>query len=635
MQTARPTRLLSAFVALLALLPHPSAQASEPSVIRYTVSLPERQAHRVSVRMSLEGLSGDTLELAMPVWTPGSYLVREYARHVLSLDARTADGRELLVDKPSKDAWRVYTGGAGSVTVRYELYANEVSVRTSHVTSDHAYLQPAATFLRHAPSADAPLRVELEAPEGWAVFTGLRPEDGGFLADDYDQLVDCPIEVGPHDEIAFEVHGVPHRLVLAGRAELDHDALRDDVARLCTEVAAVFGNMPFDDYTFIISLVDNGGGGLEHMNSSVCMTNRWSIAEPDRYRRFLALVAHEYFHAWNVKRFRPAALGPFDYSRENYTPDLWVAEGITSYYDDLCTLRAGFAEKVGAYLADRANAFRTELDRPGAARMSLAQASRDAWIKHYRPDENSPNAAVSYYTKGALVALMLDLRLRRLSGGARSLADVLRLGWERYTARGVGFPPGAFEALTSELADADLAGFFDDYVRGTRPLEPDVDLAWVGLQLLVEPQDTPRPLPRDEQGFALEPWLGISTRGADGLARIDLVREDGPAFQAGLNHDDVLLAVDAMRVDPDSLQDRLDRTGGQPVTLTFWRGQELRTLTLQPESRRLERWSLASVDNPSPEQLAAFHAWCGWDHPATTTDTTSDETDERQAGAGG
>ncbi|RKY22461.1 MAG: M61 family peptidase [Planctomycetota bacterium] len=592
------------------------ARASEPRMIRYDVSLAEHHAHRLTVSMSLQDLSGDALELSMPVWTPGSYLVREYARHVIELSAATPDGRELAVEKTAKDSWRVATDGASAVTVSYLLYANEVSVRTSHVDADHAYLHPAGSFLRHGPSADGPHQVQITAPDGWRVFSSLDGEGGTLTAGDYDELMDSPIEVGPHDELRFELRGVPHTIVLAGRSDVDHDSMRDDVAAICEQVADVFGQMPFERYVFIMALVDSGGGGLEHKDSSVCMYNRWSISSKSGWRRFLGLVGHEYFHAWNVKRFRPVALGPFDYAVENYTPDLWVAEGITSYYDDLFVLRAGFDESVGAYLKARAQAFQKEADRPGGERMSLERASLDAWIKHYRPDENSSNVAISYYTKGALVALTLDLAIRRLTTGEASLADALRLGWRRYTEQGVGFPPGAMQALVEEVTGHDLNPYFEDYIRGTADVDPNPDLAWVGLTLEVSPQSTERTLPEDDDGFALEPWLGISTRRSGELTLVDLVREDGPAFAAGLNHDDVLLAVDDLRVSSSTLQERLDRRAGKgPITLTFFRGQSLRTLELQPQARRLERWRLVSVEHPSEQQLAAFKLWTGHEHP--------------------
>ena len=600
-------------VAAPAPLPRP---APEASMIRYQLSFPDRQAHRVDVRLEVDTDGAATVDVSMPVWTPGSYLVREFAKNVLDLTAEAPDGGALAVQKVDKNTWRVSTGGAERVAVTYTLHANERSVRTNHVDEGHAFLSPAATFLRVDGREAAPHRIEFELPEGWGAFSGLEERDGGFTARDYDLLVDSPFELGPHEVLEFEHDGVPHYLVLAGENDLDREKFVEDVRTIVAEVASVFGTMPFERYTFLLLLVDQGGGGLEHLDSSVCMGSRWGLHDPKRYRGFLSLIAHEYFHAWNVKRFRPVALGPFDYDRENYTPDLWVCEGVTSYYDDLCTLRAGFYDKPAKYLSERADAWRKEAERPGSQRMSLAQSSHDAWIKLYRPDDNSTNSSISYYSKGALVALQLDLRIRRLTGGRSTLATALRIGWEQTAAKGEGFPERGMEAFASEAAGEDLTSWFDGVVRGTDPLAPNDDLRWVGMELKVVPKKNPRDLPQDAQGFPLEPSLGITTRSQDGFVRVDNVLEGGAAWHAGLQHDDLVVAVDDLRVSTSTLGHRLERAAGGPVELVFLRDQTLHRLTVQPDQRRLEDWKLAPLEEVTDEQAAAYEEWTGFPHPS-------------------
>jgi predicted metalloprotease with PDZ domain len=617
--------------------PRPAPPDRSPTMTRFLVTLPDRQAHRLHVRMTVERSPGaGPLALGLPVWTPGSYLVREFSRNVLELSATDAAGAPLPVTKRDKNTWDVEAGAARVVHIDYELYANERSVRTSHVDSDHAFLSPAATFLfvRGEQGRPVPgeLRVRVEAPEGWGVFCALPDEGGELLAPDYDTLVDSPIEVGPHRVLTFENDGVPFRIVLAGAGELDETKLRDDVAKLVAEVTRIFGQQPYPDYTFLLEMVDSGGGGLEHADCSVNMVSRWNFGRKKEYRDLLGLLAHEFFHAWNVKRFRPAALGPFDYDRENYTGDLWVAEGITSYVDDLCVLRAGFYEKPGDWLEQMGGAYKELAELPGARRMSLSRASQDAWIKFYRPDENSRNSSVSYYSKGALVALQLDLRIRRLSGGARSLEDALRLGWQRYAAQGQGYPAGALQALCEEAASADLDDFFAACIDGTEPLAPDEDLLPMGLLLKRAPAKSERNLPKDADGFLLEPWLGLVTAADGPLCKVTAVLEDGPAWRAGLNSDDQILAVNGQRVANDTLQDRLDRAGGESVEISFFRGQSLRTLSVTPDVRRLEDWKFAPVEAPTDEQKAAFKAWTGQDLPEAKDAKESSE-DEAPAPA--
>jgi predicted metalloprotease with PDZ domain len=590
-------------------------------MIRYHVDLSESRSHRVRVRMSVLDAPADELALAMPVWTPGSYLVREFARHVVELTAADDSGRALPVEKVDKNTWRVRPGGSRIVHVDYTLFANERSVRTNHADDRHAFLSPAGTFLFVRGRQSEPHQVRIDAPDGWNVSTGLPADGAGWLAEDYDALVDGPFEVGPHRVLVFEHAGASFRIVLAGDGRLDETRLQADVARIVDEVSGIFGSLPFDDYTFMLELVDSGGGGLEHRNSSVSMVSRWTLQQPKDYRKLMGLLAHEYFHAWNVKRFRPAALGPFDYDRENYTTDLWVAEGLTSYYDDLSVLRAGFHDKVADYLAERAEALKDLATQPGARRMSLARASLDAWIKYYRPDENSRNSSVSYYAKGALVGMALDLRIRRHTGGEAALADALRLGWKRYTSEGRGYPDGALEALTAEVAGTDLGAFFDDYVRGTAPLELTADLAFVGLQLVVQPSKSSRDLALDGDGFPLEPTLGVTTRSEGALCKVIAVLEGGPADAAGINPDDVLLAVDSMRVTHATLQERLDLTRGEPVELSFYRGQELRRLVVRPALERLEDWKLVPLQTPTESQRKAFRDWTGQDLPDSPAET--------------
>lgn len=604
----------------------------------FHVSLDGHQAHRVAVRMTFDVAGPGPIEVAMPVWTPGSYLVREYARHVLDLSAADADGHDLGAIKTAKNSWRVDARSAGTVVVDYTLYANELSVRTNHVDSDHAFLAPAGTFLFVRGREDDAAKITVDTPDGWEVFTGLPRDGDGWTASDLDILMDSPLEIGPHRVVSFETRGVPHRLVVAGEPlGVDLEQLGADTALITAEVAAIFDHMPFDDYTFILYLTDGAGGGLEHLNSSVNYTSRWRLTGEKGWHSLLSLFAHEYFHSWNVKRFRPESLGPFDYETENYTTDLWVAEGITSYYDTLVPTRIRFTKGISAYLGEIAKGFRDLDDRPGAARTSLARSSWDTWIKQYRPDENSFNHSVSYYSKGAMVSMMLDLRIRRLTDGERTLAHALRLGWERYTAAGVGYPDGALRTLATETAGADLSDFFDDYVDGTAPLDPHDDLAWVGLQLAITPSKTSRKLAEDADGFKLAPSLGLSTADSNGLCRVSRVVEGKVAFVAGINVDDLILAVDEMRVNASNLSDRLDLAlhdgEARVITLTIFRGQSLRTITLTPALEPLQDWKVKPLADTTPAQQAAFQEWTGWDLPGTkpAEDAHSPENGEASA----
>ncbi len=375
----------------------------------------------------------------MPVWTPGSYLVREHQRHVDGLRALDGD-RELPVEKIDKHTWRVRCDGARTVRVEYRLHAFELTVRTNHVDASHAFFNPSAAAVFMVGREDEPCTVRLSMPAGWRAWAALPLVDGAYRAHDYDELADTPFELGSegsHQSYAFSAQGVPHELVVWGRGDFDARRVVADIGKIIDAEAAIFGGLPYSDrYLFILHLNDRGRGGLEHRRSCALLVPRFSFVQKAAYEDFLLLVAHEFFHLWNVKRLRPAAFTPYDWTRENHTRLLWAMEGLTSMYEVMALRRAGLLtpQRFLEIWAERA----TQLLRtPGRLRMSLSQASFDAWIKHYRPDESTSNTTVSYYLKGSVVGFLLDLELRRRSGGAKSLDDLVRVLFEKH-----GLPPG-------------------------------------------------------------------------------------------------------------------------------------------------------------------------------------------------
>jgi predicted metalloprotease with PDZ domain len=400
--------------------------------MRYRLSLPEPDSHLFHVEAALSQ-PGEGPELCFPVWTPGSYLVREFARHVEGLRAEDGEGRPLALTRLDKHRVSVAAGGAGSVVLRYRVYANELTVRTCHLDGSHGYLNGAAVFPYAAGRLDEPCELEVVPPEGWQVSTALPGGPVNFTARDYDELADSPVEIGRHRLLRFEAGGRPHELAIWGRGHLDEAALIEDVRRIVEAFARLFGGLPYDRYLFILHLTDRRRGGLEHARSTTLDVARTGFFPRDAYEESLGLVAHEFFHLWNVKRLRPAAFVPYDYAREQYTRLLWWFEGVTSYYDGLGLVRAGIVEP-RRYLRTLGQALTTLQRTPGAAKTSAEESSFLTWVKQYRPDENTVNSTVSYYLKGELVALALDLALRRAGG---SLDALVRDLVARHAARGL------------------------------------------------------------------------------------------------------------------------------------------------------------------------------------------------------
>ncbi len=595
--------------------PEPPHEAAGPLTVRYTLRFPDPANHLVEIEAQIgaqiraqvpAGEAGRDLELMMAVWTPGSYLVREFARNVEEVSAETADGRSVPVTKVSKNRWRVANGGA-PVRVSYSLYCHELSVRTDFVEPGFALLNGAATYL--VPAADhgpapAAYEVRLEMPSAWplALSSLESPSPGTFRAPDYDTLVDSPIFAGTGRVGTFEVDGVPHHLLEHGGEGIWDDAKAlADVERIVQTERDFWGLIPYKRYLFM-NLIVEAGGGLEHARSSVLMTSRWKAGTHKGYLDWLGLVAHELFHAWNVKRLRPAELGPFDYEAETYTRSLWVAEGITSYYDGLLVHRAGLSTS-----AEELEHLSRQIERlqttPGRKVQPMELASFDAWIKLYRPDESTINTAVSYYTKGAVVAFLLDAEIRRATGGTKSLDDAMRLAWKRFPPER-GFRREEMRRVFSEVAGRDLGEFLDRALDSTEELDYKPALEWLGLRFAAPEKD------KTKEHEEPAGWLGADTKVEDGRLLITHVRRDTPAAAAGVDAEDEILALDGWRVPPQELDERLEAyRPDQKVTLLVARRGRLVKLPVTLGEKPPEQWKLEIDPKATEEQAAHRKDW--------------------------
>jgi predicted metalloprotease with PDZ domain len=574
--------------------------------------MPEPHAHLFHVEVEVDR-PGPEVELCFPVWTPGSYLVREFARHVEGLAADDGAGRALPVERLDKRRLSIAAPGAERVVVSYRVYANDLTVRTCHLDGTHGYLNGAAVFPYVPGREREPQVLEIEPPRGWKVSTALEGGPTIFTARDYDELADSPLEIGTHRLLAFTAMGKPHEIAVWGRGNADDARLADDVRRIVEEHGAFFGGLPYERYLFIVHLSDKRRGGLEHARSATLSVGRHAFFPRDAYEETLGLVSHEFFHVWNVKRMRPAALVPFDYGREQYTRLLWWFEGATSYYEGLALVRAGIVPPK-RYLRSLGRAL-TQLERtPGAHKMSLEEASFLAWVKHYRPDENSPNSTVSYYLKGELVAFALDLALRR--EGA-SLDDLLRALWRRF--EGGGVPEDAVEAEAARLLGAEAARtFFERWVRGVEPFAPDV--AEVGLSLRRRAaqgfEDKGGTEGKPDEDRPPPGFLGVDLAPGPKLA-VASVREGSPAHRAGLYADDEIVAEGGFRLDRAGLWDRLCERGPRgTLWLTVFRREELVEVVVPLGPCPEDTVWLEPDPAATGEQRESFRAWCGKDLPA-------------------
>ncbi|MEO8700273.1 MAG: PDZ domain-containing protein [Kofleriaceae bacterium] len=581
-------------------------------MLRYAVRLdaPSRHVAEVTLVFPVDGR--DQVTVTLPAWSPGSYLIRDYARFVRDLRA-TADGEPRRATKLDKTTWAIDTAGARELEVRYTVYGHDLSVRTSHIDATHAFLHPPATFVHPPHLRSAPIELSITAPEGWPITTPLAFDGatGPLHAAGIDELYDSPLHLGAVRTYPVAAR-LPVRLVIWGdRAPggvFDEHRLATDLAAVVDDHVARFGEAPFSNYTFLLMLAHDCYGGLEHRAASANLFHPHFGASRKHYENLLELLSHEHFHAWNGKRIAPAPLLDVDYAREAYTPCLWLMEGMTSHYDRYALRTAGritvksFFDKV---LDDWARLQAT----PGRTRTSLEAASFDAWIKLYRPDESNLNTTVSYYLKGGLAMVALDLQIRRRTEGGRSLDDVLRLLWQRHGKPGVPHPDD-LQPIFEEATGLALADVFDRQIRGTEDPDLPGELAHLGLELraLTDPHQL--------ADGASAVWLGATLTGI----RVTGVFEGGPAQAAGLSAGDEVIALDGFRTtsESDVRNQTAARRPGDEVRLSIFRRHRLVELTVAVGAAPPTRYEIVGLPDAGPA-AARFAAWLGDPHPGAAT----------------
>lgn len=567
-----------------------------PPEINFTVSMPKPWTHLLEVEMKIDWAQmPEKTELKMPVWTPGSYLVREYARHVQDFAVKDANGNNLNWQKTNKNTWAVETKGAKTITASYKVYSNELTVRTNELNDEHAFFTPAALLFFIKDQLKTSSTVKVTPYKNWKVATGLPKvagQENTFRAENFDVLYDSPFEVSDYKEVNFTVQGKPHRYIFSGEGNYDMNKIATDTAKIIEECYKIFGELPYNDYTFIVNL--RGGGGLEHLNSTALQWNRFGFKPQSRHNDFLGLVAHEYFHLWNVKRIRPDALGPFDYENENYTKLLWVAEGATSYYESVLLRRAGIIGDK-EMLSGKAGMFQQLQNRPGRFETSLEESSFDAWIKYYRPDENSINNQISYYDKGDIVNMMLDLTIRSSSNGAKSLDDVFRYLYAEFYKKDKNYTPEDFQKVAEMMAGKSLDDFFTKYVRGTEEIDYDAILNPFGLRLAVDESGTNRA------------YIGADLAEQGGNLTIRSIPSDTPAYEQGLNTGDQIVAVDGYKASQQFLSSYLnEKRPGDKVRLTIFRFDKLREVEFTLGKNIRKGYGIVEIENPTDAQKRLY-----------------------------
>jgi predicted metalloprotease with PDZ domain len=565
----------------------------------FTVSMEKPETHYYHVVFRCSGLGGDSLDFKMPSWTPGYYRIMDYARNLLNFRAADGAGSPLPWEKTAKNAWRVTTRGSETVVVSYDVYAFTRFVAESFLDDMEGFICPAGVFLYVAGRIAHPVTVAVEPFSGWdKISTGLDPLAGRpntFLAPDFDVLYDCPILVGNQEVLAFRVRGIPHAFVGSRLGEFDRGAFVRALTRMIEAAAALMGDIPYRHYTFIS--IGPGRGGLEHANSSVLSFDSSGLETPAGRRRWLSFVCHEYFHLYNVKRIRPIALGPFDYDRENYTRLLWVSEGFTVYYEALILNRAGLLSREDV-LGQFQSSIRGFEGIPGHLFQSAEASSFDTWLQSFSSLTHVSNTTISYYDKGAVLGMLLDLKIREATRNRASLDDVMRTLYRvYYRQKKRGFTDAEFRRACEETAGVSLAELFD-YAATTRDIDYPKYLAYGGLGVDLEPR--PRP----------GGWLGVSSRDQGGVLTVSGVEWDSPAARAGLSLQDEIISLDGVPVDRRTLDEELARRKpGDTVKLVVARRSGRHELQAVLGQKTERTFTLSPLPHPSPLQAEILGAW--------------------------
>jgi len=564
--------------------------------VHYSISFPNPQNHYCLVNMEFIAPTNNPL-VGLPVWTPGSYLVREYSKNLEKIEAMVNNKPGKIV-KTDKNHWTVTAKKKEKVSISYLIYCNEVSVRTNFITAEHAFITPAATCMYvKGMEAEAHAVKVIPSPNWKKIACGLSDSKDPFIinASNYDLLVDAPIEVGNHDEFSFMARGIEHKVAMVGANNADYNQLAKDMQKIVETTINVFDELPVKNYTFIVQHVENGGGGLEHLNSTVLMMTRNNYADKEKYINFLSLVAHEYFHLWNVKRMRPEALGPFNYDVENYTEMLWFFEGFTAYYDELILFRAGYIDEK-AYLKRVTDNIEKNDLRGGSMVQTVAEASYDAWIKAYRPDENSANTTISYYGKGAVIATLLDIKICSATNGKKNLDQLMQALYAKYKTKPTkGFTQQDIYETASQIAETNLDTFFNALVHSTQKADYTEYFSLAGLQY-------------NEILNLTKPYLGTSSKNIDGKITVQSVHRNTPAYQAGINVGDEYIAINGQRI--RDIQTMIDLYKiGEEIAILLARDGIIKTIQVKIGVNPNGQITLIDLENPSEQQKIVKAKW--------------------------
>lgn len=575
--------------------------SSKDVSILYNLAVKNPSNHYFDIGIIFKGLKAEekTIDLVLPVWRPGRYLIFDFASGVQDFSAFDSKGNKLKWHKTDKTTWRLETASNSEIRIAYRVYADEFQTRTRGLDDTHGFVNGTAVFMFSPKYRDNPLELQVEKYNNWHITTGLENSEGDayrFRAPNYDYFSDCPLEFGTQKDNEFDVDGKKHVISFYGAANYNEQRMINDFAKIIRENYRFWGKMPYERYVFIVHCTPASGGGTEHINSTVVGVKPAAFDTEDGYESFLRLISHEFFHTWNVKQLKPKGLTPFDFTKENYTSELWIAEGGTSYYDGLMLVRTGQMKKEEFY-KEITRGVEDERRRPGNRVQSVAESSFDAWVKFWRRTPNAFNSESDYYAKGSYVCLVLDLEIRNASEGKYSLDDAFKEMYERFPLDVKGYTNDDFRKVCEEFAGKKLSWFFDDYVTGTKPIEWERFLGYAGLEL-------------KSDDSTIVPVVGLITSKKGDKILVEQVLTGSSSEKAGIMSGDEIIAFNGSRLSYEEMENRIKKLKtGDRVKLTAFRNDRMMEFSLTLEEKKLANYYLKENERPSGLQKKIFTDW--------------------------
>ncbi len=574
-------------------------QAEKLEQIEYQITVTDAKHHLAQVDITFPNITTKVLDVKLPVWRSGRYEILNLSKNINQFTAYGGNDDELTWHKTDKNTWKIMLKNPGTIKISYQLYANTLKYRVAHIDETHAYLDASGVFMFAPAKRHHPISVKLNVPDAWESRSGMEKTAAhAFVAADYDQLVDSPIESGIHEFMSFKVEENTYEIVIWGEGNHDIQDLKEQVTLMHHEAKKIWHKFPFKRYVYMYHVGDDIGGATEHVNSTIIQQNRFNFKPRKKYLKVLATTAHEFVHTWNVKAYRPAGIAPYNYSKENYSDLFWMAEGITSYYDDLLLMRAGiYTQK--EYFEKLASDLHKHLNKPGRKVESLAQTSFDTWLKD--DTQQTHNASVSIYLEGSMAAWFLDQEIRHLTDNKYGMDELQLRLFQNHHNTDRGYTSKDVLKLLKDITGKDMSEFWTHYIEGTQEIDFDAVLNYFGLQKIIKDKT------KDDQS-----WIGANLDTNKDLITIKTVDSDSPAWQAGLNAGDQILAIDNIKVTTGNITDRIKQMKPREAyTVHYFSAGRLHETIIKPITHPNPEFKIKPLEKPNKKQRKHFKTWTG------------------------